>query len=221
MIKNDIPIFSIPMRYGKLDTENLNKRLIEDIFVEYDKNDQEQRSGVNVYQTRTGLEQKYDSFNLLSQKIEEFVHDFLKHSGVEDDFSVKDLWANINSDSCAFHMPHSHGVRDSIMTGVYFPTSGFFGNDYSNEINKSDVPIVSSRTQPNPGDLVLLDPIENIKTAIATSKTKKYPFFGNPICITPIAGSIVVFPSYLSHMVSPTRKSNFTRISIAYNVCIQ
>lgn len=221
MIKNDISAFAIPIRYGMLNANDLNKQLIEDIFLELNNNGNEKRSGVGVFQTKSGLEKKYDSFKILSEKIKHFLLDFIKNVKVHDEFVVGGIWGNVNNDSFAFHMPHSHGINNScIFTGVYFPTSGYFDNDKLKEYNNSKFPIVTSKTQPNPGDLVLLDPNENIKTAISTRKTEKYPFFGNPICITPVKNTIVVFPSYLNHMVTPTKKENYTRISIAYNVSI-
>jgi hypothetical protein len=221
MIKNDISAFAIPIRYGMLNANYLNKQLIEDIFLELNNNGNEKRSGVGVFQTKSGLEKKYDSFKILSKKIKHFLLDFIKNVKVHDEFVVGGIWGNINNDPFAFHMPHSHGINNScIFTGVYFPTSGYFDNDTLKEYNNSKSPIVTSKTQPNPGDLVLLDPNENIKTAISTQKTEKYPFFGNPICITPVKNTIVVFPSYLNHMVTPTKKENYTRISIAYNVSI-
>jgi len=221
MNKNDISAFAIPIRYGMLNVNDLNKKLIEDIFLELNNNGNEKRSGVGVYQTKSGLEKKYESFKTLSEKIKYFLLDFMKNVKVYDEFFIKDVWGNINNDPFAFHMPHSHGINNScIFTGVYFPTSGYLDNDISKECNNSKSPIITSKTQPNPGDLVLLDPNENIKTAIATKKTEKYPFFGNPICITPIKNTIVVFPSYLNHMVTPSKKENYTRISIAYNVSV-
>jgi|TARA_R110000851_G_scaffold39966_6_gene101125 hypothetical protein len=221
MIKNDISAFSIPIRYGILDVGDLNKKLIEDIFFELNTEGNQERSGVGVQQTISGLEKKYKSFDIISNKIKQFLLDFMKYVKVYDEFDVRGLWANVNNDPFAFHMPHSHGINNScIFTGIYFPTSGYFDNNVLEEYNKSVTPIITSKTQPNPGDLVLLDPNENIKTSISTQKTEKYPFFGNPICITPIKNSIIVFPSYLNHMVTPTKKENFTRISIAYNVGI-
>lgn len=220
MIKNDISAFSIPIRYGMLDSDDLNEKLLKDVFFELNNNGNEKRSGVGVHQTKSGLEKNYESFYVLSNKIKHFLLDFIKHVKVYDDFIIRDLWANVNTDPFAFHMPHSHGINNScIFTGVYFPTSGY-NNNTLEEYKNSKTPIITSKTQPEPGDLVLLDPNENIKTAIATKKTEKYPFFGNPICITPIKNTIIVFPSYISHMVTPTNKENFTRISIAYNVGI-
>lgn len=59
MIKNDISAFAIPIRYGMLNANDLNKQLIEDIFLELNNNGNEKRSGVGVFQTKSGLEKKY------------------------------------------------------------------------------------------------------------------------------------------------------------------
>ena len=52
MNKNDISAFAIPIRYGMLNVNDLNKKLIEDIFLELNNNGNEKRSGVGVYQTK-------------------------------------------------------------------------------------------------------------------------------------------------------------------------
>lgn len=214
--------FSIPISYTSLGdpSRELNKLLVADALYETELNHASARSGVNVIQTMFGMETKYTSFEQLTHLIKQFVEPYLKWVGVTSTFvEIHDLWANVNTSPYAYHMPHSHSTRNNdIFTGVYFPTSGFQDGVAVSEKQDISSPVVSSKTMPGPGDLVFLDPLENIKTSIATTTTQKYPFFGNPICIEPREGTIVLFPSYLSHLVTPTKKENFTRISIAYNV---
>lgn len=222
MISYNMSAFAIPICYGSFgeDSRNLNKQIVEDIDHYINNYDFEKRSGVDVKQSFLGLENIYNSFDILGNLISKYVEKYVEWSGVNtENIIVNNFWANVNTDPYAFHMPHSHDIRKATFSGVYFPSSGIL-----NEISISDTqdlnkdPDVCSKTQPNSGDLVLLDPIEFVKTSIANKNISKYPFFGNPICITPREATIVIFPSYLSHMVTPTKKENFKRISVAFNI---
>lgn len=223
MISYNINAFAIPIVCGCFGEQSrkLNKQLLDDIFHCIENSDLEKRSGIGVKQTLLGLETFYTSFELLSGLISNYSEKYITSTGVKLKNSplVKDFWANVNNDSSAFHMPHSHSVKSSLFTGVYFPSSGIQNDIHVSDTQNLDEEIkLVSKTQPNPGDLVLLDPLENIKTAIASDNIEKYPYFGNPICIEPKESTIVIFPSYLMHMVTPTKKENFTRISIAFNI---
>ena len=214
--------FAIPINYGSLGEgmREINKSLTEDILHYMNIKDTQPRSGVGVKQTHLGLEHSYTSFEMLGTIISDYLAHYVKWAGVHtENIKVKEFWGNVNTDASAFHMPHSHGLRTAMFTGVYFPSSGIHnGIHLSESQNLDDDPEIISRTQPNPGDLVLLDPLEFVKTSMVTGTTDKYPFFGNPICVPPRESTLIVFPSYLSHMVTPTKKENFTRISIAFNV---
>lgn len=214
--------FAVPINYGSLgeDTRELNKVLVQDIFHYMENENTQARSGVGVKQTHLGLEHSYTSFETLGSVISKYMSHFVKWSGVHtENIKVKEFWGNVNKDPSAFHMPHSHGLRTAMFTGVYFPSSGIEnGVNISDSQNLNDDPEIISLTQPNPGDLVLLDPLEFVKTSMVTPRTDKFPFFGNPICVPPRESTLIIFPSYLSHMVTPTKKENFTRISIAFNV---
>lgn len=214
--------FAIPITYGTFGEQSreLNHILIQDIYDDLSKSISSGRSAIKVKQTNYRLEDRYHSFHLLSEIIQEFALPYIRWAGIKkENIKVYDFWANLNQDASAFHMPHSHSLHAGIFTGVYFPSSGI-----ENEINLSDNqnldqnPELMSSSVPTPGSLVLLDPNENIKSSIATKLTEKYPYFGNPLCISPKEGTIILFPSYISHLVTPTENSKLTRISIAFNI---
>lgn len=219
----NINAFAIPVACASFGEQarSLNKRLMDDIFHCIENGGLEKRSGVGVKQTTLELENIYSSFELLGSFISKYSENYVNWAGVKSGTPpvVNDFWANVNDDPSAFHMPHSHSVKKAVFTGVYFPSSGILDGVHISESQNLDEELhLTSKTQPNPGDLVLLDPNENIKTAIATDNVEKYPYFGNPLCFEPRESTIVIFPSYLMHMVTPTKKENFTRVSIAFNL---
>ena len=200
---------------------DLNKQLISDQKQEIDTNTM-RRSGVNVKQTETKLDKKYESYNLLSKRIDHYCYNFIKNICPNiTNAKSSAYFGNINDDKMAFHMPHSHSFDGFTFTGVYFPSSGFRNNVAISDQQNLDEPIsLSSSTQPPDGSLVILDPLEYVKTGLAPEGAPKYPYFGNPICVVPKESTLIMFPSYLPHMVTPTREDNFVRISIAFNVTV-
>lgn len=216
----NISAFPIPISYGSFGEQSrtLNKHLMADT-IKHTYSEFETRSGIGVRQSSGGLENHYESFKALQDIISIFSKTIVEWTGIETDVvEAVGLWANLNNDPYAYHMPHAHSLK-YVYTGVYFPTSGILdGHELSLDQNLDDEPNIISDSRPAPGSLVLLDPNQNIKDGISNGKSARFPFFGNPICVEPREGTIVIFPSYLSHMVTPTKKENFTRVSIAFNI---
>lgn len=208
-----IEAFPIPIMIGKLDVpESLNELLVEDCLDAVDKYPPTKRSGVGVTQSMVGLESVFQSFITLSDDhLCLIIGKYIEWAtGNHHSFDIKNMWANVNRDSAAFHMPHSHSFRDGTFSGVYYPTN----TEFAKKTVKENV---ASRSQPPAASIVFLDPLEGTKTGLATEKTSRYPYFGNPICFTPMEGSFALFPNYLSHLVTPTG-IDATRISIAYDI---
>ena len=66
----------------------------------------------------------------------------------------------------------------------------------------------------NSGEIVFFDP-RKIDTKHSFFQEEQPQAFG----IQPEEGNLILFPSYLEHMVTPS-ESDETRISIAFNVCV-
>ena len=196
--------FAIPVFTDTLDWafgDSFNKSLCDDVVKHQQTQD---RSGRNVKQTDLGLEEQYETFADLADIITVWAHKKTAEAGTNITGRAKSFWANYNNTPHAYHMPHAHTVNGFMWTGVYFPKG------------VTDT-FLESANIPRPGSLVLLDPMGPMKTSCATPDTKLYPYWGNPICIQPRASSIVLFPSYLPHMVTPTETGE-ERISIAFSV---
>ena len=176
--------FPIPLYIMNIATEmeELNKELVKDINWIVNAQTQ-QRTGVGVEQTISGLEDSVESFTQLADILSNVSSQLLGRES-----KAEYLWANSTKDG--FHMPHSHRIGDHMWNGVYFP----YGEaDWTYE----------SSSSPKSGSLVLLDPLEFVKSGVADEQTDRYPHWGNPICIAPKAGTLVLFPVYLPHMVTP------------------
>lgn len=210
-----MPIFQIPLAFGTIGSESksLNDLLLKDVVAET-KHQTQSRSGVHVFQTMNSMEDKYESFKDLKVVIDSLAKEALHQFGVyENQIQSYDYWGNYNpGNPTAYHMPHSHGINGPIFTGVYFPMG--------DNTKMDEVPEISANSHPPPGSLVLLDPIEYIKSAISSSKTERYPYFGLPICVTPQEGAFFIFPSYLPHMVVPTENDKM-RCTIAFNIKVE
>jgi len=218
----NIDAFAIPINVGTLgeSSRELNRKLVEDTFHAYDNVEIEERTGIHIEQTISGLERNYVSYQALASILSEYSKQIVKHTGTHNtDIQAEFFWANINRNPSAFHMPHAHQLDGYMWTGVYFPTSGWKdGKEISEEQNLDEVVDITSRTQPLPGSLTLMDPLHFVKTGVATKRTDRYPYWGNPITIEPKEGTVVLFPTYLPHLVTPTESENFTRMSIAFYV---
>lgn len=197
--------FAIPIFYDDLSSIILPKHNIDLWNDVIDHENSQARSGRNVKQTTLGLEEKYKSFEELSLLISMWAKDKIREAGSEPQSGkAMSFWGNYNNTPHAYHMPHAHTVNGFMWTGVYFPRG------------ETDTFLESSNI-PRPGSLVLMDPMGPMKTSCATSETKLYPYWGNPICIQPREGSVILFPSYLPHMVTPTETGE-ERMSIAFSV---
>lgn len=161
-------------------TKDMNRGLVKEI--EENKTHQ-QRTGVGVNQTRAGMEEHHFFFMQLQSTVNDVASQMLGRQVYSESF-----WAN--STENGYHMPHSHRIGDYMWNGVYFPcgeTDWFY----------------ESSSTPRAGSLVLLDPLEFVKSGVADIETPRYPYWGNPICIAPKEGTLVLFPVYLPHMVTP------------------
>ena len=215
-------LFPIPVSVGTLGEQSrgLNERLIEDTWRAMEEMPIEERTGIGIRQTMSYMEKNYQSFKDLATIITEYSKPFIKATGTHNtDINAEWFWVNVNQNPSAFHMPHGHQLDGYMWTGVYFPTSGILnGKNIEDDEDLDVMTNIESRSQPHPGDLTFLDPLQCTKTGAATKRTDRYPYWGNPMCITPKAGTIVMFPTYLGHLVTPTEKENLTRISIAFYV---
>lgn len=194
-------MFGTPLvSYQWPDSETLNQDLAELILAEKKsaRTGHAIRSNAGGWQTPgnliTGLQ---PCIQALKQRIETMVFDLVgelvRKDGTERTFTLLiDAWANVNRNG-DYNIVHTH--PNCMWSGVYYVALG--------EPDKSI---------PYSGLLELLDPRESanyiqIQNTVLDART----FIEN------IPGRMVLFPSWLKHMVHPFIGSG-NRISIAFNV---
>lgn len=223
-----LSFFPVPITIANFgeDAKDMNESLISDIFSEQAMiPESANRSAINGWQSDGNMEEKYESFSLLAGNIKKVIYSILPKYGFDFEFDYDNvfecnkLWANVLTEKHSYHIPHIHGTGETLFSGVYYPTSGLTKQHedfYPNE-DYSDVEIRASSV-PDSGDLVLFDPAAAIKRQVIPNFVKRYPYYGSEICIKPKKSSLIIFPNYLTHMVSPITETNFIRLSISFSL---
>lgn len=207
-----IPLFPIPIglvNFGK-ENHNLNVQLVEDAILEKDSNLGEDHSNMGGWHSKTNLEKKYDSYKFLCKMITDCGNEYCRKHGYKDNIRCKDLWANINQ-SGDLNFMHHHGT--SVLAGVYYPVESIVGNDWRFNYTDKNPLSPGSWNNKDGGSLVLQDPSYGKKTNLLTDKPSAFnvDFYH----LYPTSSILILFPSYLLHMVLPFRE-NKTRVSISF-----
>ncbi|PCJ96637.1 MAG: hypothetical protein COA52_01125 [Hyphomicrobiales bacterium] len=215
-------VFACPLivaNFGQAN-EDLNLNLCKDIKTEMLTEAYVERSGVNAWQSQSGMETKYDSFSLLRDQLEKVLFSQLKNFGFADEdvmrenSIISDLWANVIENSAGFHMPHTHSGGKNFFTGAYYPAN-IWGQKTVTDFEK--LPNLKYGGADD-GDLILFDEMKTLKTInIPESKEliNKHGFYGADICVTPKESVLVAFPCYKQHMVIPRKDP---RVSISFSL---
>ena len=151
------------------------------------------RSNQRGWHSRSNLHLcKNKDVNWLVRRIYRVAGDCIKHNAgkeLEEELHMVSAWFNVNEPG-TWNAPHTHMPQD---------WSGVFYIDI-----EDDTPIKKQAIQD--GDLVLFDPLP------IGEKSGRPPTVG----IKPKSGLMVLFPSYLIHMVAP-HSGERERISFAFN----
>ena len=132
-----------------------------------------------------------EHFGQLISSIHEAVKKVLEFLKIADTpFVMTGLWANMNAPG-AIHKMHNH--PNNLLSGVYYVQTG----EGADTINFHD---------PRPQRDVIKPPV----TELTADNTDQ-------VVVTVNDGTLLVFPSWLSHSVD-TNRSNQTRISISFNI---
>ena len=218
------PIFPSPLGYVNFGNANkdLNKQLIKDMEQErkehsdgksatFKKNDAS-------WQSLAKMEDRWDSFVTLKEQILQTCVPILKHSGISDMIapfvSVGNLWGNIIDNAGGFSKPHMHGSGNTLWSGVYYP-KGLEKIDNLDDFDEEKT-IINGWAKGD-GVLVLFDPSYNTKSLIQT-KFDSREFYGGDVSVIPRESLLILFPTWMMHMVTPlTKKEKRYSISFAIN----
>ena len=211
---SSLPLFPIPLSvYNfKEDNHNLNLQLVNDILKEKDLDPAgEDHSNMGGWHSKTNLETKYQSFVQLSSIITKCGNQYCKTYGYKDGLICSDLWANINQSGDVNFM-HHHGT--TALSGVYYPIESIVGEDCNFNYSNENPIKAGTWNNKDGGSLVFQDPSYGMKVHLL--KDKSSPYNIDFYHLYPTASVLVLFPTYLLHMVLPF-KENKTRISVSFS----
>ena len=209
-----IPLFPVPIclyNYGK-DNHQLNLSLIDDILNEVENDSRgKQRSNFGGWHSNADLENRYESFDQLRNQIQDSSNDYCIKHGYKSGLVCKSLWANINESG---HMNVGHHHANSALTGVYYPVEKIIDNKCNfNYTNKNPI-------QPGiwdgkkGGSVYFQDPSYGLKSKLIKEE-KPCAYNLDAYYTYPVAGLLIIFPSYLIHTVTPFTE-NIKRVSISF-----
>ena len=188
--------FATPIWISEIDNfKNINKELLNYIGIEKSKNPGGLRkSNVKGWHS--------NEFDLKNEKLKSFIAEISKDIGAAVNdmgwdlqsqvVKITSMWSIINKKE-AFNERHHHG--GSALSAAYYV-----------------------KAEPNAGDIVFFDPRQANVFSHPISK-KVNNINAQVQSVTPKAGTLILFPSYLEHKVNPN-KSNKERIVISFNVSL-
>ena len=218
------PVFPSPLGFANFgeSTRELNKKLIKDI--EHNMTITEGKTKTFKknqcsWQSYSGMELNYDSFEELRELIDRAMRPVLVKSGYREShvmqLHTESLWANVCFDAGGFSRPHLHGSGRTLWSGVYYPK----GIEEIENLDKfEEDEFIHLGFPPNiDGLLVIFDPAKTTKGLIKTA-TYTREFYGTEVSVIPRESLLILFPVWMLHMVSPlTKKSKRYSISFAIN----
>ncbi len=191
------------------DSHPMNKSLISDIFKEKKIDSRGvMYSNLGGWHSKPGLEEKYESFDILRENVQKCVDIYCTSTNwVPSKITpiAQSFWANVSS-SGDMNIPHNH--TGAFLSGVYYPLgeikdkkASYNYQDWSlNYYNKPFISPGNYTHSKGGGSLIFYGPSHH----------------RNNCHIYPTAGVLLLFPSHLSHMVTPFKEDK-TRISISFN----
>lgn len=208
-----LPIFPIPIAVVNFGKENhqLNMELVGDALSERERDPiGDGRSNMGGWHSKTNLETKYDSYKKLCQILTEYGNQYCRLHGYKPGIVCSDLWANINQ-SGDLNFLHHHGT--TALAGVYYPIESITNGNLN--FNYTDKNPIKPGTWNNKdgGSLVLQDPAYGKKVHLLTEKPSAFnvDFYH----VYPTSSILILFPTYLLHMVLPFKEDK-TRLSISF-----
>ena len=188
--------FSTPVWIDQINNfENINSELKNYIYQEQEKNPEGiKKSNFNGWHS--------ESFDLKNENLKNFINEISKNIGAAVNdmgwdleaqiVKITNMWAIINKNK-AFNERHHHG--NSALSAAYYV-----------------------KAENNAGNIVFFDP-RQANVFHHPSAKKANDLNGQIKSITPKAGALVLFPSYLEHKVEENL-SDEERIVVSFNVSL-
>ncbi len=182
--------FATPVYVKDIGTPEFNAQLEQNI-VNWSKQDKGvMRTNMNGWHSETNMHEKPE-YKMLVDLLYEAQSFIYKDELLDNEPYLGNMWANINPPG-GYNRPHTH--PNSLWSGVYYVKA----------------PI-------NSGHLKIEDPKPCNLISRPRRKQGELPrHLWSEVHFEPIAGRLIMFPSWLNHCVDPN-KSNDIRISVSFN----
>ena len=168
----------------------LNQYLEQKITQWSQQNKGVSKTNAGGWHSTTDMNRK-EEYNVLTKELFNMQEEIFKKEFLTQKPVLGNMWANINYPG-NFNRPHLH--PNSLFSGVYWV-----------------------KTPEKSGNLMLYEPRPGVHTTMPNRKEGKLPpQLWREVHYQPIAGRIIMFPSWLWHEVK-SNESNDTRISVSFN----
>jgi uncharacterized protein (TIGR02466 family) len=182
--------FATPIYVKDVGTLEFNAQLEQNI-INWSRQDKGvQKTNVNGWHSPTDMHLKPE-YKMLVDLLHQAQHFIYNDELLDNEPFLGNMWANINPPG-GYNRAHTH--PNSLWSGVYYVKA----------------PI-------NSGHLKVEDPKPSINISRPRRKQGQLPkHLWNEVHFEPIAGRLIMFPSWLNHCVD-TNQSNDIRISVSFN----
>ena len=182
--------FATPIYVKDVGTPEFNTQLEQNI-INWSRQDKGvQKTNVNGWHSPTDMHLKPE-YKMLVDLLHQAQHFIYNDELLDNEPFLGNMWANINPPG-GYNRAHTH--PNSLWSGVYYIKA----------------PI-------NSGHLKVEDPKPSINISRPRRKQGQLPkHLWNEVHFEPIAGRLIMFPSWLNHCVD-TNQSNDIRISVSFN----
>jgi uncharacterized protein (TIGR02466 family) len=182
--------FATPIYVKDVGTPEFNAQLEQNI-INWSRQDKGvQKTNVNGWHSPTDMHLKPE-YKMLVDLLHQAQHFIYNDELLDNEPFLGNMWANINPPG-GYNRAHTH--PNSLWSGVYYVKA----------------PI-------NSGHLKVEDPKPSINISRPRRKQGQLPkHLWNEVHFEPIAGRLIMFPSWLNHCVD-TNQSNDIRISVSFN----
>jgi uncharacterized protein (TIGR02466 family) len=182
--------FATPIYVKDVGTPEFNAQLEQNI-INWSRQDKGvQKTNVNGWHSPTDMHLKSE-YKMLVDLLHQAQHFIYNDELLDNEPFLGNMWANINPPG-GYNRAHTH--PNSLWSGVYYVKA----------------PI-------NSGHLKVEDPKPCINISRPKRKQGQLPkHLWNEVHFEPIAGRLIMFPSWLNHCVD-TNQSNDIRISVSFN----
>ena len=182
--------FPTPIYIKDVGSPAFNQKLEQDIIAWSNRDKGIKRTNVNGWHSTSDMAD-YPEYKELVDILFQAQRDIYKEEHLDSEPFLGNMWANINPPG-GYNRPHMH--PNSLWSGVYY-----------------------IKTPENCGHLKCEDPKSVAAMTHPKRKEGQLPsYLWREVHYKPIAGRLIMFPSWLNHCVDPN-ESDDIRISVSFN----